>query len=112
MDIMKKALVSLIILCTYAMAVYAQDVIVKKDGSTILSKILEVNPNDVKYKKFSNPNGPTYTIIKSEIMSINYENGDWTRDASGQSCRFATQSAKHTQPLFRKRIQKMFSDIV
>ncbi len=76
MDIMKKALVSLVILCTYAMTVYAQDVIVKKDGSTILSKILEVNPNDVKYKKFSNPNGPTYTIIKSEIMSINYENGD------------------------------------
>ena len=54
----------------------AQDVIVKKDGSTILSKVLEVNTSDIKYKKFSNQNGPTYTINKSEIMSINYENGD------------------------------------
>ena len=54
----------------------AQDVIVKKDGSTILSKVLEVNINDVKYKKFSNPNGPTYTISKTELTSINYENGD------------------------------------
>ena len=54
----------------------AQDVIVKKDGSTILSKVLEVNPADIKYKKFNNPNGPIYTIDKSEIMSINYENGD------------------------------------
>ena len=56
--------------------VSAQDVIVKKDGSTILSKVLEVNTSDVKYKKFSNKKGPTYTINKSEIMSINYENGE------------------------------------
>lgn len=54
----------------------AQDVIVKNDGSTILSKVLEVNQNDIKYKKFSNQDGPTYTINKLEIMSINYENGE------------------------------------
>lgn len=54
----------------------AQDVIVKKDGSTILSKVLEVNAADIKYKKFSNQNGPTYTINISEILSVNYENGD------------------------------------
>ena len=54
----------------------AQDVIVKKDGSTIVSKIQEVNQDNIKYKKFSNLNGPTYTISISEIMTINYENGD------------------------------------
>ena len=41
--------------------VLAQDVIVKRDGSSIISKVLEVNTDDVKYKKFSNLNGPTYT---------------------------------------------------
>lgn len=56
--------------------VSAQDVIVKKDGSTILSKVLEINTDDIKYKKYSNPNGPTYQISKSEIFAINYENGD------------------------------------
>ena len=60
----------------YASHVSAQDVIVKKDGSTILSKVLEVNTSDIKYKKFTNQNGPTYTINKYEIMSINYENGE------------------------------------
>ena len=30
----------------------------------------------VKYKKFSNQQGPTYTINKSEVMAINYESGD------------------------------------
>lgn len=71
---MKQLLVMFILLCSTA--VFAQDVIVKKDGSTILSKVLEVNTNDIKYKKHSNLNGPIYTISKSEIMTINYENGE------------------------------------
>ena len=71
---MKHLLTLFLFLCTAG--VFAQDVIVKKDGSTILSKVLEVNPSDIKYKKYSNQNGPTYTIDKSEVMSINYENGE------------------------------------
>lgn len=55
---------------------FAQDVIVKKDGSTILSKVLEVNTSDIKYKKYSNLDGPTYTILKTELLSINYKNGE------------------------------------
>ena len=43
----------------------AQDVIVKKDGSTILSKVMEVGSTEVKYKKYSNLDGPLYTISKS-----------------------------------------------
>ena len=70
---MKKVFV---LLSFVSMNVSAQDVIVKKDGSTILSKVLEVNQNDIKYKKYSNQNGPTYTISKAELMSINYEGGD------------------------------------
>ncbi len=54
----------------------AQDVIVMKNGSTILSKVIEVNTSDIKYKKHSNINGPTYIIEISEIMSVNYENGE------------------------------------
>jgi len=66
----------LIVLPISCIMINAQDVIVKKDGSTIISKVLEINPKDVKYKKFSNLKGPTYTIVKSEIMAINYENGE------------------------------------
>lgn len=59
-----------------ALNVVAQDVVVKKDGSTILAKVLEVNQDNIKYKKFSNQNGPTYTINLSDVMSVNYENGE------------------------------------
>ncbi len=54
----------------------SQDVIVKKDGSTILSKILEISPEFVKYKKWKNLQGPTYSIYIKDILSINYENGE------------------------------------
>lgn len=66
----------LLLLAFVALHSSAQDVIVKKDGSTILSKVIEINTADIKYKKFSNQNGPTYTINKLEILSINYENGE------------------------------------
>lgn len=59
-----------------ATCVSAQDVIVKKDGSTIISKVIEIGTTEVKYKKFSNQDGPTYSILKSEIRAINYKNGE------------------------------------
>lgn len=71
---MKKLLLLIAVSC--AATAQAQDVIVKRDGSTILTKVLEVNQSDIKYKKFSNQSGPTYTINKSEVMAINYEGGD------------------------------------
>lgn len=55
---------------------FAQDVIVKKDGSTILSKVYEIGKKDIKYKKFSNLNGPIYNISIKEVFSVNYENGE------------------------------------
>ena len=71
-----KFLIALIVLCFVSQRLEAQDVIVKKDGTTILSKVLEVNEANLKYKKFKNPQGPTYSISLSEIMSVNYENGE------------------------------------
>ena len=73
---MKNILFFVLLICSANVS--AQDVIVKKDGSTIISKVLEVNIADIKYKKFSNQNGPTYTISKSDVMAINYEN--WEKD--------------------------------
>lgn len=71
-----KFLLALIVLCFVSQRLQAQDVIVKKDGTTILSKVLEVNETNLRYKKFKNPQGPTYSISLSEIMSVNYENGE------------------------------------
>jgi hypothetical protein len=50
-------------------------VIVTRDAKKISAKVMEVNPGDVKYKNFDNPDGPTYTLLKSQIASILYQNG-------------------------------------
>lgn len=69
-------LLSVIVLAMFSFIAHAQDVIVKKDGSTITSKVTAITGSEIKYKKFSNLNGPTYTIGKNEVNYINYENGE------------------------------------
>jgi hypothetical protein len=54
---------------------HAQDVIITRDAKKINAKVTEVNPGDIKYKKFDNPDGPTYTLPKNQIASILYQNG-------------------------------------
>ena len=55
----------------------AQDTICLKSNSpAIIAKILEINSNNLKYKKYSNIEGPTYTIEKNEIEKVIYKNGE------------------------------------
>lgn len=53
----------------------SQDVIVKKNGDEIKAKVEEVLATEIKYRKFENLTGPVYSIPKSEIFMIKYENG-------------------------------------
>lgn len=66
-------IISLLFVAGIAMA---QDVIVKKDGSTIPSKVEEINNTDIKYKKWGNLDGPLYSISRTEVVVINYQNGE------------------------------------
>jgi len=59
----------------FASTTSAQDKIFLKAGNSIEAKILEINQNDVKYKKFDNLEGPTFTMYKNEVHMIEYENG-------------------------------------
>ncbi len=54
---------------------FAQDIITKTNGDEIKVKVLEVNQTEIKYKQFDNLNGPLFTISKSDILIIKYENG-------------------------------------
>lgn len=72
---MKKIALLLLLLCAACSHAVAQDVIVKKDGSTIVCRVLETNNTSVFYQSWSNPNGPTQVIRMSEVANINYEKG-------------------------------------
>ena len=70
---MKKLL--LILLCL-PMIGFGQDNIILNDGKEIVAKIIEININDIKYKKFNNLNGPLYTLHIHDVFMIKYENGE------------------------------------
>ena len=54
---------------------YSQDNIFIKSGDEVKAKVLEVTTTQIKYKKWANPGGPTYTLEKSEVFMIKYQNG-------------------------------------
>ena len=68
---MKKVIILLLI----SVSVYCQDTILLKNGTNLKSKILEINPTEIKYKSFDNLDGPVITIYKKEAKSIVYQNG-------------------------------------
>lgn len=70
---MKKLLVLLMLLCP--MIASAQDVIVKKDGSTVVCRVEKVSETDVTYKLWSDLKGSSFVMDKSLVSAINYESG-------------------------------------
>lgn len=73
---MKKVLLAFSIILGCSLSAFAQDIITKKDGTDIQAKILEVNTSEIKYKRFSNLEGPVFIMPKSDILIIRYENGE------------------------------------
>ena len=70
---MKQLLIFLFLLCS--VSVSAQDVIVKKDGTTVSCLIINVTATEITYKKWGNLNGSNYVMDKSLVSAINYGNG-------------------------------------
>lgn len=64
------------VLSAIAVVCSAQDTIVLKNGDEVSAIVSEVLMDEVKYKKASNADGPTYTMPKSNIFMIKFKNGE------------------------------------
>ncbi|MFN3795266.1 MAG: hypothetical protein ACK4RX_11445 [Chitinophagaceae bacterium] len=53
----------------------AQDKIIRNNGTTILCKIKEVGLDEVKYLEYNQLDGPLFSIAKSNVKRIEFENG-------------------------------------
>jgi hypothetical protein len=71
---MKKILMLVLIICSSNM-IKAQDTLSMRTGVNILVKVIEIGTTEVKYKKQDNLNGPIFSILKSDLLLIKYENG-------------------------------------
>jgi hypothetical protein len=92
---MKKTFCILITFCINIASVFAQDIITLKNGDEIKAKVQEIGISEVKYKKYENLTGPVYTLMKTDIFMIKYENGE--KDV------FATQSQPAQEPVQEKQ---------
>jgi hypothetical protein len=72
---MKKIIFSALATIFTLVNCFSQDIITKKTSEDIQAKIIEVTTTEIKYKKFDNQNGPTFTLLKSDVLMIRYENG-------------------------------------
>ena len=71
---MKNLLLFIPLLCS-SMIVNAQDTLSMRTGEKIQVKVMEVGISEVKYKKLDNINGPVFSTHKSDLLTIQYENG-------------------------------------
>lgn len=54
----------------------AQDLICRTDSTKVEARVTEISQSEVRYKRFSNPDGPTYVVPTSEVAYIQYPNGE------------------------------------
>lgn len=78
---MKRLLLLLLACAGGAFGAAAQDLIVKTDASRVEARVLEITPETIRYKRFSNPDGPTYVLPVVDIEYIRYANGEEERFA-------------------------------
>ena len=71
---MKKLVLLSTVLLLILMA-YSQDKIYRNNGKVVEAKIIEIGSDEIKYKEFQNPDGPTYILETDKIKKIVFENG-------------------------------------
>lgn len=102
---MKKIFLLMLFLCS--MSVWAQDVIVKKDGSTVVCRIVEVTKTEVIYKKWSDQQGQNYTVNQKDLTAIHHENGTKTTFNAAPAAPTETAPSADAQPMTDAELLKM-----
>ena len=102
---MKKIFLLMLFLCS--MSVWAQDVIVKKDGSTVVCRIVEVTKTEVIYKKWSDQQGSNYIVNQKDLTAIHHENGTKTTFDAAPAVPAETAPSADAQPLTDAELLKM-----
>jgi hypothetical protein len=75
-----KTLHTFCLFCLLTIGAMAQtrkpDLIHKKDKSIIEAIIVEIDDDQVKYKKYNSPNGPAFGVKRNDLLKVVYSNGD------------------------------------
>ena len=97
-----KKLLFVAALAVSSLSANAQDILVRKGGDVENVKVLEVTPTEVKYKKASNPNGPTFSERRSDLISVKYENGE-TQKFNERAITTTSSSSSSSSSIFNPK---------
>lgn len=97
---MKNRLFAVLLVALFGfLSMAAQDLIYKKDGSTVACQVEEITETTVKYRAADNLTGPLYNIPVTSIIKILYRNGKTDIfDASFQAAPVAEPSPVQAAP--------------
>jgi hypothetical protein len=87
-------------------ALHAQDVIFTNSGKVYEGKIVEITDNYIKYKKKENPDGPVYSLDKSMVTKIKYENNKEEIVNSASSAQNSNNTSDRQQMIFDSIVQR------
>lgn len=90
-----KTLTFLITCILLSIRVFSQDTLYTTTGQVIAGKVTEVGNEDIKYKKATNLEGPTYVISKSDVVMIEYKNGSKDVFAKTNNTSSSTNSSQN-----------------
>lgn len=74
-----KTFLTTIFFILLAFSSFSQDAILKRDGTKIDAKVVEITESTIKYRNFDQPDGPIRNIAKNDVKEIIYENGTWEK---------------------------------
>ena len=74
-----KALSIIVLFISISFSGMSQDAIMKRDGSKIDAKVVEITSTTIKYRNFDQPDGPLRNIAINDVQEIIYENGTWEK---------------------------------
>lgn len=70
------AIIAVLLISYAATQLNAQDTIIFNSDQKTVAIIKEITDLEIRYKNFSNPDGPVYTTNKSGVYKIIYQNGE------------------------------------
>lgn len=92
-------LLLLFVICSFSS--WSQDAILKRDGSKIDAKVVEITTTTIKYRNFDQPDGPIRNIAINDVQEIIYENGTWEKFEKKEIT--VTKEEEYEKPAIKKK---------
>lgn len=91
-----KSIAAILICSVWLFKIHGQDIIYLSNGEEIESKITEISETEIKYKKYTYLDGPSYVINADKVFMLVFENG--TKEVINPIRKQSANQRKETDP--------------